>query len=82
MSEKINKIIISPNEALNLELKLNKSPYGTTWRNLGDVLYACRLNPNSVSVSQTEYTITYEQASWIKQNIKKDTYDKVYTFLY
>lgn len=82
MSEQINKIIISPNEALNLELELNKSAYGTTWRNFGDVLYACRLNPNSNSVTQTKYTITAEQASWMKQNIQNDTYDKVYTFFY
>jgi len=82
MSEQINKIIISPNEALDLELKLNKSAYGTIWRNLGDMLYACRLNPNLVRVTQTVFTITADQALWINQNIKNDTYTKVYTFLY
>lgn len=41
----VSEIYISYSEALALEIKLNKSKYDKEWRELGDILYKWRINP-------------------------------------
>lgn len=82
MSKISSYIIISPSDALNLELVLNKSEYGKKWKELGDTLYKCRLDPRSYNVDQTDFKITAEQVYWIKNTIKLDSYKKIYKFFY
>jgi len=66
------KLFIDHNEALILELKLNKSEYGKVWSLLGDILYNWRLDPTKYQVTcDMEYRITEYQLNWIKNNIKQ-----------
>ena len=66
------KIFIDHNEALILELKLNKSEYCKVWSLLGDILYNWRLDPTKYQVNyDMEYRITKYQLNWIKNNIKQ-----------
>lgn len=61
---------ISSKQALDLELKLNTSPYSRTWIDLGDILYAWRIDPRYNELTHdTNYKITTAQYEWIKQNI-------------
>ena len=66
------KIFIDHNEALILELKLNKSEYCKVWSLLGDILYNWRLDPTKYQVNyDMEYRISRYQLNWIKNNIKQ-----------
>ena len=57
-------------QAIHLELKLNLSENGKSWRDLGDILYAWRLSPRHYHYGvPIEYEITNEQMKWIKSNI-------------
>ena len=70
---------ISPKQALDLEMKLNKSIHSRDWVALGDILYAWRLDPrfNSVTIYHT-YKVTAEQLTWMKEIIIKDLDDNKY----
>jgi len=70
---------ISPKQALDLEMKLNKSIHSRNWMALGDILYAWRLDPrfNSVTICHN-YKVTAEQLTWMKENIIKDLDDNKY----
>ena len=45
------KYFITNDEALVLEMRLNKSEYGRVWSLLGDTLYNWRLDPTKYQVS-------------------------------
>ena len=64
---------ISPKQALDLEEKLNRSKYARDWRDLGDILYDWRLNPQYNKVERDPYTsISQNQLIWITNNISTD----------
>ena len=76
-------MLISPKQALALELKLNKSQYGIEWIKLGDCLYNWRLNPKYNKIQgELFYKVTTEQMKWIKENIVEDDLkDKYYLLI-
>ena len=64
------KLNISSKQALDMELKLNTSPYSRMWIDFGDILYAWRLDPRKYTLDcDTTYTITHFQYKWVQQNI-------------
>ena len=64
---------ISTKQALNLEIKLNKSEYGKSWRKLGDLLFDWRLNPLYYKIkSPLSYKVSKKQLEWIENNIIED----------
>jgi len=66
------RLFIDHNEALILELRLNKSEYGKVWSLLGDILYNWRLDPTKYQVNcDMECKVTEYQLDWIKNNIKQ-----------
>ncbi len=78
----LDKTIIKVNnaQALNLELKLNQSPYGNQWDKLGDRLYKWSLdthkypdtNPDTNQDTNQDYNFYYiskEQANFIRDNL-------------
>lgn len=48
---------LSPKESIDLELKLNVSPYGRTWIKIGDALYkyGTQMEQNILVVSDQQY---------------------------
>tara|TARA_B100000927_G_C16473706_1_gene472539 strand:- start:5259 stop:5567 length:309 start_codon:yes stop_codon:yes gene_type:complete len=63
-------MLISPQQAIDLELKLNKSEYGMKWVELGDCFYNWRLNPKYNKIKgELFYKVTKKQMEWIKKNI-------------
>ncbi len=63
-------MLISPGQAIDLELKLNNSEYGMKWIQLGDCLYNWRLNPKYNKIKgQLFHKVSAQQMQWIKQNI-------------
>ena len=76
-------MLISPKQALALELKLNKSQYKKEWIKLGDCLYNWRLNPKYNKIQgELFYKVTTEQMKWIKENIVEDDLkDKYYLLI-
>ena len=46
---------LSPYESLQLELKLNKSPYGHLWKDIGDVLFEYSKTKKSCLIYLTIY---------------------------
>ena len=61
---------ISPTQAIDLENKLNKSEHAINWIELGDILYAWRLNPKYYKINRDyNYEVTREQMAWILKNI-------------
>ena len=76
-------MLISPKQALALELKLNKSQYGIEWIKLGDCLYNWRLNPKYNKIQgELSYKVTTQQMEWIKENIISGVLsDKCYTLI-
>ena len=64
---------ISPHQALDLEIKLNKTLNGKKWLMLGNILYIWRINPDYYEINHDRiFNITEEQFDWIKLNIIKD----------
>ena len=64
---------ISTKQALDLELKLNQSEYGKSWRKLGDLLFDWRLNPLYYKIkSPLSYKVNKKQYHWIRNNIIED----------
>ena len=50
------------------------------WRQLGDILYAWRVNPNDYVVSKPcKYNITSEQFNWVQDNLENNSSDKFFT---
>jgi len=76
-------MLISPKQALALELKLNKSQYKKEWIKLGDCLYNWRLNPKYNKIQgELFYKVTTQQMKWIKENIVEDDLkDKYYLLI-
>ena len=76
-------MLISPKQALALELKLNKSQYKKEWIKLGDCLYNWRLNPKYNKIQgELSYKVTTQQMEWIKENIISGVLsDKCYTLI-
>nr|QDY51691.1 hypothetical protein 1_76 [Mimiviridae sp. ChoanoV1] len=65
---------ISNKQALDLEIKLNKSIYKKKWNKLGDLLYSWRLNPLYYKIkSPLSYCISENQYKWINENIISDS---------
>ena len=63
-------MLISPKQAIDLELKLNKSEFGMKWIELGDCLYNWRLNPKYNKIKgQLFHKVSPQQMQWIKENI-------------
>ena len=63
-------MLISPKQAIDLELKLNKSEYGIKWIKLGDCLYNWRLNPKHNKIKgELFHKVSAQQMQWIKQNM-------------
>lgn len=64
---------ISNKQALNLEIKLNKSVYSKSWSDLGDLLYSWRLHPLYYKIkSPLSYFVSKHQFIWILNNIIND----------
>tara|TARA_Y200000002_G_scaffold370292_1_gene365590 strand:+ start:1122 stop:1358 length:237 start_codon:yes stop_codon:yes gene_type:complete len=64
---------ISNKQALDLEIKLNKSIYSHKWKKIGDILFDWRLNPLYYKIkSPLSYVVTKEQYNWICLNIIND----------
>ena len=64
---------ISPQQALDLEIKLNLTSNGRKWLLLGNILYAWKINPKYYEISHDiSFNITDEQLEWINKNIVKD----------
>lgn len=53
----IDSINLTPQESISLELKLNVSPYGHVWCNIGDQLYKFGIGDNidQISVNNEQY---------------------------
>lgn len=65
---------ISNKQALDLEIKLNKSIYKKKWNELGDLLYSWRINPLYYKIkSPLSYCISENQYKWINENIISDS---------
>ena len=54
-----NSFMLSPEEAVDLEIKLNSSRYNVPWRDIGDVLYEFGLRShkavNNLAVSAEQF---------------------------
>ena len=81
--ELYNIIELSDNQAVALEIKLNKNnELGNKWRQLGDILYAWRANPNHYVISKPcRYNITKDQFNWVLENIENDSSDKFFKLI-
>ena len=55
-------ILSSPRQAIELELALNKSPYGHAWKHIGNVLYEFGVGQPTVST----LTLTHFQLVFLK----------------
>jgi hypothetical protein len=80
------KINLNPTQALDLEIKLNVSKYGHSWKDLGDILFAWRLSPEYYQQNvptipvPTTFSIDAEKMEWICCNICEQAgNNKVYT---
>jgi hypothetical protein len=80
------KIELNPTQALDLELQLNLSEHGHSWKDLGDILFVWRLSPefyqqNVLTIKvPTTFTIDAEKMEWIRCNICEQAgNNKVYT---
>lgn len=73
---------ISNQQAIDLELKLNKSIYGRLWYQLGDILYKWRLNPQYYKIEYLSYNVTKEQLKWINKNMIIDIRNYKYYTLF
>ena len=63
-----NLFKVDKNTALKLEVSLNLTEYGKTWREIGDILYNFAAGRNTDLL----VTITNEQLNYLKNlNIKK-----------
>ena len=63
-----NLFKVDKNTALKLEVSLNLTEYGKTWREIGDILYNFAIGRNTDLL----VTITNEQLNYLKNlNIKK-----------
>ena len=71
-------MLISPKQAIDLEMKLNKSNYTTVdWIKLGDILYKWRLDPKQYVIDcPLSLTITDLQMKWVAKNIIRDVKKK------
>jgi hypothetical protein len=64
---------ISPKQAIDLEIKLNKTIYSKEWIELGDILYKWRIDPTYYQIENPLFfNITKEQMEWITKNIIVD----------
>lgn len=77
------EIFLSPDEALDLEIKLNTSQYGREWIELGNILYKWRIDPTLYHVEgPRHFSINRDQYIWITKNIKDDKLNKPYSLIY
>ena len=61
-----NKINISSEEALKLEIKLNLNSFSKKWKKLGNVLFNWRNDPEYFIIHQQPfYLISEQQFEWI-----------------
>tara|TARA_Y100000389_G_C17309190_1_gene437063 strand:+ start:600 stop:851 length:252 start_codon:yes stop_codon:yes gene_type:complete len=68
-----NYIDLSCSQALDLEQKLNLSKNSRKWIQLGNVLYAWRLDPDYFEIKFSKgYDVSLEQFEWVINNIKED----------
>ena len=75
-------IEISSSQALDLEKKLNLSKYSHEWIQLGNILYAWRLDPEYFKIIFSKgYDINLEQFEWVINNIKKDNNKKPFKLI-
>ena len=58
LTDGINVIKLNQNNSINLELKLNVSPYGHLWSKIGDQLYAFGIGNkiNNILVNNEQFT--------------------------
>jgi hypothetical protein len=69
-------LLISPQQALDLELKLNRTSNGREWMSLGDILFKWRLSSTGTIQPIKTFDVTREQMDWIKANIDDTKRDK------
>lgn len=55
--------MLSPEEAIDLEIKLNSSRYNVPWRDIGDVLYEFGLRSNK---AVTNLAVSTEQFQFLE----------------
>ena len=61
----VSRLFISPKQAINLELKLNKTEHKDDWSELGDRLYDWRLHPQYNHIDNISYIVSKQQMEWI-----------------
>jgi hypothetical protein len=62
ISDSLQSFSLDKRGAINLELKLNVTKYGRTWRPIGDALYNYGVSDDEVA----EYTVTQEQFAFLQ----------------
>lgn len=63
---------VAPNEALALEIILNKTEYARPWIELGNILFEWRIDPNLWKVTCAfHYVVSGEQFNWISSELEK-----------
>ena len=66
-----NYITLSPKQALQLEVKLNKTNKRREWIELGNILYKWRIDSNLYIMEESHvYDVSYEQFKWINKNLQ------------
>lgn len=77
-----NYIELSCSQALDLEQKLNLSDHSREWNQLGNVLYAWRLDPDYFEIKFSKgYDVSLEQFEWVINNIKKNNSKKPFKLI-
>lgn len=74
-----NNIFLSPQQAIQLETKLNlDNLLGKKWNKLGDVLCSWKIEPTIKQNKSMIYKISKEQSDWILKHIENDSMVKPY----
>ena len=75
-----NNIFLSPQQAIQLETKLNlDNLLGKKWNKLGDVLCSWKIEPTTIKQNKSMiYKISKEQSDWILKHIENDSMVKPY----
>ena len=65
-----NSILISNENALKLEIKLNHSLFSNKWKKLGDILYDWRIDSKYyVNDSPSYFLVSEQQFKWLSNTL-------------
>ncbi len=63
-------ISITPREAIDIEIILNKTEYSRPWKAFGDILFKWRIDPRYYLVEcATHYFVSETQFEWINRQV-------------